>query len=316
MFQNTLFILLFAFSSLYCKKIAVVGWMHGVNYIKDFLEENLAPLGHQIEVIWKDADFDSYDLIVSCNAHYFLKEYKFKTIVSTFEPPIIIKEHGNYNDYKDYLCIFTWHHDMYNGHEIKKFYYPCEHKQDLDRTSMLPFKKRRLACMVNSHLTNWHPEELYSVRKKICLFYQQYYPSSFSLYGKRGWGPAFYPVFKGMADDKDLVLRSHKFNYCYENWLNDSYYISEKLFESFNSLCVPIYLGSSKVTKYIPAETFIDARKFKNLDELHTFLATMDEATYMSYINAIIEFNQSETVKLFSSEYHNQNVLNEILLYL
>lgn len=308
--------IIFPTLSLLGAKIGVVGWAKGDPYIQPYLEEKLAPLGHQTEVIWKGADFDSYDLIVSSNTHLFLNDFKYKTIISTFEPPIIISEHGNYNTYSNYLCIFTWHHDICNGNQIKKFYYPCEHKQDLDLTTMIPFKKRKLACMVNSHLINWHPEELYSARKTICRFYQKHYPYSLSLYGKRGWGKDFYPVFKGMAEDKDLVLRSHKFNYCYENWLNDTYYISEKLFESFNSLCVPIYLGSSKVTKYIPKETFIDARKFKSLDELHTFLATMSEETYLSYINAIIAFNKSETVKLFSFDHHKESILLEILSHL
>lgn len=307
---------LFSSLSLFGANVGVLGWTYKAPYIQPFLEAHLTPLGHKVDLIWKDADFDAYDLLVSCNIKPFLKDYRYKTIISTFEPPVIVKSHEYFDEYKEYLSIFTWNHDLSVGDKIKKFYYPCDHKTDFTSSDLLPFSERKLLCMVNSHLTRSHPKELYSSRKKICKFYRKYHPSSFSLYGKRGWERGFDPIFKGMAEDKNTVFKEHKFNICYENWLNDHYYISEKIFESFNSLCVPIYLGSSKITDLIPKETFIDARNFSTLEELHTFLATMDEKTYMTYIDAIITFNHSETVQLFSWENHNQRILKEILHYL
>ena len=302
--------------SLFGAKIGVVPWNLGDPYIAPFLEAHLTPLGHRVELIWKDADFDSYDLLVCSNTKSFLKDYQHKMIVSTFEPPVSIHNHEHYDEYRKFLCVFTWHHDICDGNSIKKFYYPCEHIQNLCPSDLLPFNQRKLACMVNSHLKNSHPNELYTSRKKICKYYRKYHPSSFSLYGKRGWEQGFDPIFKGVAEDKDKVLKEHKFNYCFENWLSDTYYISEKIFESFNSLCVPIYLGSSKITQLIPKETFIDANQFSSMKDLHSFLVSMNEETYMSYIHAIIKFNQSSTPELFSWEHHQKSVLDEILMHL
>ena len=35
-------------------------------------------------------------------------------------------------------------------------------------------------------------------------------------------------------------------------------YVTEKIFDAFKAGCVPVYWGAENITKYVPAECFID----------------------------------------------------------
>jgi hypothetical protein len=305
-------IVLILFSSLFSANIAVVGWCKEAPYCLKELKKEFEPLGHSVSLAWKHSDFESFDLIVSSNAKSFLAPYKSKTILSCFEPPVIVSAHADFKEMSKYLCVFTWNHDICNGKNIEKFFYPCGQIKHDEQEKPLPFNKRKLACLVNSFLSKSYTHELYSIRRKVVKFYKNYYPDDFSLYAQRGWKFGYYPVFKGEAADKGAVLRAHKFIYCFENWDNPYHYISEKIFDAFNDLCVPIYLGSSRITDYIPKETFIDARSFGTIKAVHAYIESMDENTYNKYIEAIISFSRSDAPTKFTHEFHIAQIIGKI----
>ncbi len=114
--------------------------------------------------------------------------------------------------------------------------------------------------------------ELYSERIRAIRWFEKNQPSQFDLYGK-GWDltlppnlspfrpvlqPLYdlvfphYPSYRGGITSKRAILKHYKFSICYENARDIPGYITEKIFDCFFAGCVPVYLGASNVTDYIP----------------------------------------------------------------
>ena len=62
------------------------------------------------------------------------------------------------------------------------------------------------------------------------------------------------------------------------------------------------YFGWDRADSLIPAETFIDRKRFKDYGELHSFLASIPEEGFDRYINAAREFIESPQGKSFGIE--------------
>ncbi|MCH9621882.1 MAG: hypothetical protein S4CHLAM20_13130 [Chlamydiia bacterium] len=300
------------FTALFSANIAVVGSQQGDPHIADYLKKHLLQDGHAIDVLWENDDFRNYDIILSSNYKRFLDKYKSKVIISCYEPEVIISRHADYNHLRKYLGVFSWNHHLAGKYGFQKFFYPCDLQLDQDPLKLRSFDRRKLACIVNSFIFRRHPNELYSKRKEVAEFYKQNYPNELSLYGSRGWDDSLRPVYKGFCEDKGVVLKNHKFTYCYENWDNNVHYISEKIFDAINHLCVPIYLGSTNITDFVPKETFIDARNFSSIQEIHEFISNMSEETYMTYIHAMIKYNKTPGRKRFTQDHYKKSVLEYI----
>ncbi|MGZ4964676.1 MAG: glycosyltransferase family 10 domain-containing protein, partial [Limisphaerales bacterium] len=56
------------------------------------------------------------------------------------------------------------------------------------------------------------------------------------------------------------------------------------------------------VTDFIPAETFIDRRNFKNWEEAYAYMKGMPEKEYTQYLDAIENFVRGPAIKPFSAE--------------
>jgi len=95
---------------------------------------------------------------------------------------------------------------------------------------------------------------------------------------------------------KHETLNQYKFNFVVENAIVDNY-LSEKILDCFVSLCVPVYIGSPIVEKYIPKECFIDIRNFKDNDKLIDYLENMSEDEHNKYIENILKYRD----KIFDS---------------
>jgi hypothetical protein len=77
---------------------------------------------------------------------------------------------------------------------------------------------------------------------------------------------------------------------------------------------VPIYWGAENITDYIPKETFIDRRDFKNDLELLLFIKSINETSYAQYIANIELFLKSENYKKFLPENFFINIKNALKL--
>jgi hypothetical protein len=184
------------------------------------------------------------------------------------------------------------------------------------------------SCLINANkaFREVLPSDLYLERIKTIRWYEKHAPDKFELYGM-GWGkptPAFdfwgkakrsipslraklfghkpFPSYQGEVRDKGEVLRRSKFSYCYENNLDLTNYITEKIFDSLIYGCVPVYWGADNVLDYIPADCFIDRRAFKDTAAVHEFLLSISPEDYAKYQSNISRFLGSDAAKMFSAE--------------
>jgi hypothetical protein len=267
-----------------------------------FLKENLEKMGHTFKIVRKN-ELNNLDLIISNDYVDSIYKYRKKTLLIAWEPTFIIPEHGNFKLLSRFLKVYTWNHFLCNGRKFNKHFSCSLIKEPIEPTA---FSSKKLVTMVNN--PNGHE------RVEIANFYEKNFPEEFCLYGQRGWEEYNLKIFKGYCNDKDLTLRDHKFLYCFENWKNNYHYISEKILDCFNNLCVPIYSGSSHITDYIPKETFINAEDFNyDYEKIHNFISSMDENTYNTYIDAIKTFIRSKEADNFNGNIYNQSLLNSVL---
>lgn len=97
------------------------------------------------------------------------------------------------------------------------------------------------------------------------------------LYG-RGW-----PEILGLpCEDKVATMRNYRFAICFENVAIPGY-ITEKIIDCFVAGTIPIYWGAPDVADYIPRAAYLDAKSYKNWEELERALTSIstDEAMLM-----------------------------------
>lgn len=224
-----------------------------------------------------------------------------------FEPPTV-HPHFYSNDYSSYFKkIYTMFDDMVDNIHYFKFNYPQPRLNMID--NILDFEKKTLCTLIASNKSSGHPDEAYSFRREAIGFFETL-PSltEFDLYGS-GWEGKNY---RGGAGSKWEIYSNHKFCFAYENMTNQRGYITEKIFDAFVGGCVPIYLGASNITDYVPSQCFIDRKKFKSDKELYHFISFMDKHTYEQYMGNIKIFLASPQAQHFSSEYFSQIILKDL----
>lgn len=195
-----------------------------------------------------------------------------------------------------------------------------------EQFKIVPFEKKRFITYIASNkvvknffkitliqlLYGFDVKMIYPFRKKIIHFLSQ--RGDFDLYGK-GWGSEKFEyikkVYRGEVKDKEIKLREYKFVLCLENAIFPGN-ITEKIFDCFFALSVPIYFGAPDINNYIPRNTFINIEDFKTLDELMQFIDSIDEQTYNAYIENIQTFLRSKEYAKFSHQKFAETVINLI----
>ncbi|HNQ29713.1 MAG TPA: glycosyltransferase family 10 [Methanolinea sp.] len=281
---------------------------------------------------------DSYDAIFFIDFPGYGNRYFRKLLSMKFENMyLFLCENENVKpdnwrkeNYRHFKKVFSWNDRLVDNKKIFKFF--------LANKIPTPFsfdvsEKTKFCCMIAANKWNDLPGELYSERVRAVRWFEQYHPESFDLYGK-GWDfqtPSFfnplrpylkqirnffppkYPSYRGEVASKRAILSQYKFSICYENMRDVPGYITEKIFDCFFAGCVPIYLGASNVTEYIPEYTFIDKRKFSDYPELYEFLINLSDSAYRKYLHSIEEYIQSDKISPFGAEYFVNTILNEVI---
>ncbi|MCX5921942.1 MAG: glycosyltransferase family 10 [Candidatus Dependentiae bacterium] len=252
------------------------------------------------------ADKDASKLY--CGTHFdipnnldkLLKTYgKDKLAVFLWEPPSVKPQNFDRSRHKNIKLVFTWADDLIDNKKYFKFFYPQPHAVNVKK---IAYEDKKFCCtMVGCKKSN-HPEELYSERLKTILFFENKSPHLFDLYGP-GWKGSKFSCYKGVAEEKFQTLARYKFCICYENIKNITGYVSEKIHHCLLTGCVPVYWGASNITDYIPAECFIDRRKFASNQELFEFLTTITPQRYQEYLDAAQKYLESPQQMLFSNLY-------------
>jgi len=245
----------------------------------------------------------------------------------------------NFVDNKKYFKI---NYSFQIPKDINFDFYPVrdpEKKEEarLDHISNGVRKKEKLCALIAGNKFKSHPQELYSQRIKAIRWFEKNHPQDFDLYGM-GWDRYYfqghflginllrlnrlkflakllkpnYPSYKGTIISKQEVCPKYKFAFAYEN-TKAAGYITEKIFDCFFNGTVPIYLGAPNITDYIPENTFVDKRKFKNYEELYSFIKNMPDKEYINYLKAIENFLKSNKIYTFSADYFAEKISQVIL---
>ncbi|MGA9187256.1 MAG: glycosyltransferase family 10 [Methanosarcina sp.] len=302
-----------------------------------YLGEYLVTNGHKINTIDMD-DVKSFDAVVFLDFPTFKNRYfrqlvddKFKNLyLLAFESEVIRSDNWDAKNHQYFKKIFTWNDDLVNEKKYLKYYWPNKIPINLDFDIS---KKIRLCTMIAGHKFNSHPLELYTERIKAIRWFEQNHPEDFDLYGV-GWDKYCfkkplsslnyikpltrllrpkYPSYKGIIKLKREVLQKYKFAICYENARDISGYITEKIFDCFFAGCVPVYWGAPNINEQIPADTFIDKKKFRTYEELYSYLRNMPDNEYLNYLGAIKDFVEGDRIHPFNAECFAETIVNEIV---
>lgn len=246
---------------------------------------------------------------------------KEKMVLVLFEPPVVIPKQYQMENHKYFSKVLTWNDDLIDNKRYFKFFWMNTLNES--NFSQPKFSERKLATLMNARKSSNQSNELYSERVKAIEFFEKNYPNDFDLYGYF-WNqvlpqdpPGFKlpprPSYRGSVENKYQTLAKYKFNICYENMGNVKGYITEKIFDAFLSRSVPVYLGASNITEYIPEDAFIDRRRFNSYDELYQFLKGMNLDTHERYIKAGKRFLQSQEGKKWFDRNWAEDFINRIL---
>ena len=87
---------------------------------------------------------------------------------------------------------------------------------------------------------------------------------------------------------KEEILKNYSFNLCFENTVAKNY-ITEKIWDSIQNYCLPIYYGKNGIYKIFPTKSFIDYTEFSSPSALFNFVQNMSEKEYIVRMNKCIE---------------------------
>ena len=162
-------------------------------------------------------------------------------------------------------------------------------------------------------LKDYSSGELYSQRRKLARLAEKIASDFLDIYGKYwngekvSWFP-FYPnspyhCWRGFTNlSKQALCEQYRFVLAFENFQGSRGYISEKIFDPMFAGSVPVYLGDERISEYVPPETFVDARSFRNYDQLVKFLVSCPKDEWNRMRTAGLRFIQSESALPFYTE--------------
>ena len=170
---------------------------------------------------------------------------------------------------------------------------------------------------------------LYNERQKIITYFERNSPDLFELYGN-GWNnkfsaPGFISrfrqevmkkiggndnshlelrVWKGIAKSKYSVLQNAKFNICYENKLEINGYVSEKIYDSFVSGAIPIYIPSSKFNEdLVQKDMYIDPRDFDGFESLIKYCLSLTNKEIVDWQCRMSQFIKERSALLSTKHF-------------
>jgi hypothetical protein len=251
------------------------------------------------------------------------------------ELDLIHKENLNISKIETFDKVFTYQNNLVDNHKVFKLNYSFNFIQKSRDFKPIEFNLKRFSTIISGNKSLNHKNELYSERIKIIRWYERNFPDCLDLFGT-GWnvlsirsikikysyfgvfGKMFSNYFKsyrGKISNKNDTLSSYKFSFCLENAFNVPGWITEKIFDSLFSGCVPIYFGEDNIAQFVDDGCFIDYRKYDNIEELHKYLFSISEEEYTIYINNIKKFlsrKASEDNYEFGIPYFIETIKNQI----
>jgi hypothetical protein len=299
------------------------------------LGQTLQSMGHQVATLdmkpleWFDKVF-FIDYPTRLNRHFraLLRAGHKDINLIICEPSIVRPDGYDPEVHKPFRRVLTYKKDLCATDPSKYvlFALPCMPEPKMEP---IPFAQRKLCCLIQSYMLLDRPTELYSERARAARWFEANVPRDFDLMGtewdrillpgrlsrlnfalraayRRVWPLKMikfrrFPSYIGPnVKGKHRTLLEYRFCFAYENSV-ESDYISEKLFDCFYAGCVPIYYGAPNITDYVPANTFIDKRKY-SYEELYRYISKMPEREYNGYLEAAEAYLRSPALRPFTPE--------------
>ena len=251
------------------------------------------------------------------------------------ETVYVKKENWNPSEWRKYKKIFTWDQSLVDNDRFVKLNLPnLIHIHPVDGFST----RDRFCCLIsgNKTLSTHEERSLYPERVSAIRWFESHAPQDFDLYGvdwdipevhsgivgkfeRRFWRMLSrfvtlrpFSSYRGkLAHKRDALIKT-RFAICYENVRDLPGYITEKIFDCFFAGCIPVYWGASNIADHVPADCFIDRRKFNTTEEVYKFLKNITEHEFKKYQQRIANFLQSEAAYPFSSECFAETIVNTI----
>ncbi len=226
--------------------------------------------------------WDASPHILANLAHY----PREKCLLIAFEPPAVSNEFYTQEAKAVFGKIFTLFEDLVDGETYFKFHFPIPESCWEIPTTIPDFSDKKLAATVHGN-KYFRPDsnEIYSERKKAVK--ELSLLGEFDVYGL-GWAST--TSWKGELPHsgfcKRETIKNYRFILAYENTGNRPGHVTDKIHPVLVARSVPIYLGASNITDYVPKECFIDKREFSSYLELHSFIKSVDQKDYDRYLDA------------------------------
>jgi len=247
------------------------------------------------------------------------------------ENAMIMPHNWDVRNHAQFDLVFTWNDSLVDNSRYFKFNNPNLFPEALAFDAL---KKDRFCTVIAGNHRVDHPMELYSARADAIRWFEHNHPEDFDLYG-RGWTEYVFqgcrpvralnrlrflkkllarpfPSYRGEVGQKRPVLERYKYCICYENARDFTGYISEKIFDAFFAGCVPVYWGAPNVLDHIPAECFVDKRRFPDYGALYAYLKGISEEDHALRLKAIEVFLKGEKGFLFSNEAYVGTIVSHL----
>jgi alpha(1,3/1,4) fucosyltransferase len=272
---------------------------------------------------------DDFILITDVSAYRSIKRYKqlmgfakqnIPMVLALEEPPAVLPYNYVKRLHKPFKRIFTWRTDLVDGKRYLKNHSPRQPHCVLT----VPVKKEKLLVLMQTNkrpAIPFFPGELQTERVKAMRYFDKKIPEQFDIFGK-GWDKPYFlrekligapklQTARGFVENKVNTMSKYRFVICYENSIQPGY-ISDKIWDVFEARCIPIYLGAPDITEYIPANTFIDKRKFRSYDELLAFIQQMSDEDYKGYISRIEKLLKSDVAAKWHWDTYAKHFIDSI----
>jgi len=255
-----------------------------------------------------------------------------------YEDPVVRPLNADRAALARYARVWTSNEDLIDGDRIRRLDYP----NDLALREVPGWDGRDLFCVLiasNKALLHPHPRNLHHRRVEAIRHFERHAPARFALFG-HGWdippvapgvrgriakrlhewrsrflrpGPAPFPSWHGSVDRKAAVLDRARFSICYENSRGSPGYLTEKIFDSFTSGCVPVYLGTAHAVPPIPADCFIDGDAFATPFAMQAFLEAVTPERFARYQAAIRDFLAGPAARRFTNDHWCEQLVTQIV---
>ena len=72
-------------------------------------------------------------------------------------------------------------------------------------------------------------------------------------------------------------------------------------------------MGCDNIEDFIPSNCFINRKDFSNDKELYNFINSMNENTWLSYLDAALDFYQSSKSDKFSEVHFSSEIIKKLI---